>query len=29
MWFPVVGYEFEVRNCADCEYFRAARTQRS
>jgi hypothetical protein len=23
MWFPVVGYEFDVRSCAACEYFRA------
>jgi hypothetical protein len=22
MWFPVVGYQFDVRNCARCEYFR-------
>jgi hypothetical protein len=29
MWFPVVGYEFEVDNCIDCEYFRAARTSRT
>lgn len=28
MWFPVVGVEFEVGNCADCEYFRAARAER-
>jgi hypothetical protein len=26
MWFPVVGYQFDVRNCASCEYFRAARS---
>lgn len=25
MWFPVVGYEFDVRNCGACEYFRAVR----
>jgi hypothetical protein len=24
MLFPVVGYQFDVRNCADCEYFRPA-----
>jgi hypothetical protein len=23
MLFPVVGYQFDVRNCASCEYFRA------
>ena len=22
MWFPVVGYQFDVRSCDDCEYFR-------
>lgn len=22
MWFPVVGYQFDVRNCEGCEYFR-------
>lgn len=22
MWFPVVDYQFDVRNCADCEYFK-------
>lgn len=22
MWFPVVGYHFDVRNCDTCEYFR-------
>jgi hypothetical protein len=22
MWFPVVGYQFDVRNCAVCEYFK-------
>ena len=25
MLFPVVGFQFDVRNCADCEYFRARR----
>jgi hypothetical protein len=25
MWFPVVGYQFDVRNCADCDYFRPIR----
>jgi hypothetical protein len=22
MWFPVVGYQFDVRNCESCDYFR-------
>lgn len=22
MWFPVVGYQFDVRNCDACDYFR-------
>jgi hypothetical protein len=22
MWFPIVGYEFDVRSCTACEYFR-------
>jgi hypothetical protein len=25
MWFPVVGYKFDVRSCEECDYFRAAR----
>jgi hypothetical protein len=25
MLFPVVGYQFDVRNCDGCEYFRASR----
>jgi hypothetical protein len=25
MWFPVVGYEFDVSNCADCDYFKPSR----
>jgi hypothetical protein len=25
MWFPVVGYQFDVRNCGACEYFRPTR----
>jgi hypothetical protein len=25
MWFPVVRYHFDVRNCVDCEYFKARR----
>lgn len=28
MWWPVVGYEFDVANCADCEYFRPGRQGR-
>ena len=23
MWFPVVGYQFDVRNCGNCDYFKA------
>ena len=23
MWFPVVGYQFDVRNCGSCDYFKA------
>jgi len=23
MWFPVVGYHFDVRSCAACDYFKA------
>jgi hypothetical protein len=26
MLFPVVGYQFEVRNCDSCEYFRPVRS---
>lgn len=22
MWFPVVGYQFDVRNCSACDYFK-------
>ena len=22
MWFPIVGYEFDIRNCDACEYFK-------
>ena len=25
MWFPVVGYQFDVRNCGDCDYFKPTR----
>ncbi|HZT77742.1 MAG TPA: hypothetical protein VFA27_13905 [Vicinamibacterales bacterium] len=22
MWFPVVGHQFDVRNCGGCDYFK-------
>ena len=22
MWYPIVGYRFDVRNCDRCEYFK-------
>jgi hypothetical protein len=25
MLFPVVGFAFDIRNCTECEYFRARR----
>jgi len=25
MWFPVVGRQFDVRNCASCDYFKPVR----
>jgi hypothetical protein len=25
MLWPIVGYEFDISNCADCDYFRPAR----
>jgi len=25
MLFPVVGYQFDVRNCVDCDYFKPVR----
>ena len=28
MWFPVVGYQFDVRNCTACEYFKPTRSAR-
>ena len=28
MWFPIVGYRFDVRNCAACDFFKAVRTAR-
>ena len=29
MWFPVVGYQFDVRNCEACEYFKPTRSRAS
>ena len=29
MWFPVVGYRFDVRNCIDCEFFKDVRRSAS
>jgi len=26
MLWPIVGYEFDVTNCTDCDYFRQARS---
>ena len=26
MLFPVVGYQFDVRNCEGCDYYRARRS---
>jgi len=28
MYWPVVGYEFDVRNCLNCDVFRARRPDR-
>ena len=28
MWFPIVGYRFDVRNCAACDFFKAVRAVR-
>ena len=25
MWFPVVRYQFDVRNCESCDYFKPQR----
>jgi hypothetical protein len=25
MWFPIVGYRFDIRNCAGCDFFKAVR----
>jgi hypothetical protein len=29
MWFPVVGYQFDVRNCETCDYFRGRAREES
>jgi hypothetical protein len=26
MLFPIVGFEFDVRNCLECDYFKARRS---
>jgi hypothetical protein len=26
MWFPVVGYKFDVQNCESCDYFKPIRS---
>jgi hypothetical protein len=26
MWFPVVGYRFDLRNCPGCDFFKATRS---
>jgi hypothetical protein len=25
MWFPVVGYQFDIANCGGCDYYKAVR----
>jgi hypothetical protein len=25
MWFPIVGYRFDIRNCTNCDFFKAVR----
>jgi hypothetical protein len=25
MWFPIVGYRFDLRNCAACDFFKSVR----
>lgn len=27
MWLPVVGYQFDVRNCTACDYFKERRAK--
>jgi hypothetical protein len=29
MMFPIVGHDFDIRNCIGCDVFRPARAQRS
>jgi hypothetical protein len=29
MWFPIVGFRFDVRSCTACELFKATRTPAS
>ena len=29
MLFPVVGYQFDVRNCATCDYYKSVRSAKS
>ena len=29
MWFPIVGYQFDVRSCDECEFFRPVPSERS
>jgi hypothetical protein len=26
MWFPIVGYRFDVRSCATCDFFKTLRS---
>ncbi|PWT80929.1 MAG: hypothetical protein C5B57_11495 [Blastocatellia bacterium] len=26
MWFPIVGYRFDVRNCSICDFFKPVRS---
>ena len=25
MWFPIVGYRFDIRNCGTCDFFKTRR----
>ena len=29
MWFPIVGYRFDVRNCLTCDFFKTLRSTAS
>jgi len=29
MWFPVVGYQFDIRSCSTCDYFKPTRAPRA